>query len=232
MPPPIDTIRFNETPEGVELGLQVAGPVPRALALLLDTLIRAALVLALTPLLALSGFGLGLMLLGFFLLEWFYPVFFEVRTGATPGKSAFGLRVVHDDGTPVGLAASMIRNLLRVLDFLPALYGAGLVSTLVDRDFRRLGDLAAGTLVVYAQGQERQRAIPEALPQPLPPGLGSETQRAILSFAERGQRLSLARRVELAEILTAVSGERGELAVARVSGWANWLARGPGVRSP
>lgn len=225
----IDTIRFNETPEGIDLGLKVAGPVPRALALLLDGLIRAALYLALIPMAALADVGLGLMLLGFFLLEWFYPVVFEVLKGATPGKAAMGLVVVHDDGTPVGLAASMIRNLLRVVDFLPFFYGVGLVSMLLDRDFRRLGDLAAGTLVLHAERRVEARTRPEVAPVPVPLGLDLETQRAVLDFAERAQRLSPERRVELAEILALETGTRGDFAVERLQGWASWLARGPGA---
>jgi len=228
MSPPLDTIRFNETPEGVDLGLRVAGPVPRGLAFLLDAVVRGALYLALTLLMAFAGVGLGLMLLGFFLLEWFYPVLFEITKGATPGKSAMGLTVVHDDGTPVGLSASMIRNLLRVLDFMPVLYGVGLVSCLVDRDFRRLGDLAAGTLVVHRERRRPVAAIPQIASRPPPPGLDLATQQAILSFVERGSRLSTARRVELAEILTADTGHRGPAAVDQVTGWASWLARGQG----
>lgn len=224
-------MRFIETPEGVELGLRLAGPIPRALALVLDLIIRVGLYLAFTPLLMLADVGLGLVLLAFFVLEWFYPVLFEVMKGATPGKAAMGLVVVHDNGTPVGLAASMLRNLLRVVDFLPLLYGIGLVSMLMDRDFRRLGDLAAGTLVLHAEGSAQPRTIPEARPVKPPSGLRLETRQAILSFAERSHRLSAPRRIELAEILTADSGARGEQAVDCVKGWANWLARGRGLDS-
>lgn len=226
MQPSIDTIRFNETPEGIDLGLGVAGPVPRALALALDGVIRVGLYLILTPLLVLADFGLGLMLLAFFGLEWLYPVVFEVWKGATPGKRAMGLAVVHDDGTPIGLPASMIRNLLRVVDFLPLLYGVGLVAVLLDRDFRRLGDLAAGTLVLRVDGRARSRGAVMADAVAPPSGLGREAHQAILSFAERSQRLSAARRIELAEVLTQGLGERGEPAVACVRGWASWLARG------
>jgi uncharacterized RDD family membrane protein YckC len=226
----LDTVRLNETPEGVDLGLRVAGPAPRALALALDWLIRLALYLVLTPLAAFSGLGAGLILLGAFLIEWLYPVIFEVLKGTTPGKRAMGLAVVHDDGTPVGLPASMIRNLLRVVDFLPIFYGVGLISTLVDPDFRRLGDLAAGTLVIHAEGRERKLAIPKASPCPPPRGLSLATQQAILAFGERSERLSPDRRVELAEILvgrlSGAEGVRGRAAVERVQGYARWLARG------
>lgn len=228
---PLDTRRLNETPEGIELGLRLAGPVVRALALVLDALIRLVLYLVLLPLFGLGGLGLGLILLATFLIEWLYPVVFEVMRGATPGKRALGLRVIHDDGTPVGLSASLIRNLLRVVDFLPLFYGLGLLATLIDRDFRRLGDLAAGTLVIYAEsarGAAREQAAHRmARPGiPPPPALALETQRAILAFAERSSRLSNARQIELAEILAQTQGARGPAALALVEGWAAWLGHG------
>jgi len=200
--------------------------VVRAAALAIDSLLKGALYLALLPLIAFSGFGLGLMLLGMFLVEWFYPVFFELRSGATPGKKAMGLAVVADDGTPVTPAASLIRNLLRVADFLPLAYGAGLVCMLVDRDFRRLGDLAAGTLVIHVGPATGTRNIPRveavALPYPLP----LDVQQAILDYAERSPRLSPERRSELAEALSPVSGQHDKEAERILLGYANWLARG------
>lgn len=227
---PLDTVRLNETPEGIDLGLRLAGPVPRALALALDWLVRLGLYAAMIPLAMLSGLGAGLILLGAFLLEWLYPVLFEVLRGATPGKRALGLAVVHDDGTPVGVPASLIRNLLRVVDFLPIFYGVGLVSMLIDRDFRRLGDLAAGTLVIHAEDLRTKPSVPAADPHPLPPGLTLAAQQAILAFAERAERLSPGRCEELAETLLARLGgrgaPRGAAAVGRVRGYAAWLARG------
>ncbi|AUB84353.1 RDD family protein [Candidatus Thiodictyon syntrophicum] len=233
---PLDTIRLNETPEGVDLGLRVAGPAPRALALAADGAIRLVILLALSPLSALSGLGLGLNLIAVFLLEWLYPVTFEVLYGATPGKRAMGLLVVHDDGTPVGLSASLIRNLLRVVDFFPLFYGVGLVCTLVDRDFRRLGDLAAGTLVVHAQRRSTgaRAGRTHAGGTPAPPGLPIATQQAILAFCERARRLSGARRIELAETLlahlpspaTGPARARGWAAVEQVEGYGTWLASG------
>lgn len=87
-----------------------------------------------------------------FLLEWFYPIIFEVyRQGQTPGKKVMAIKVLQDNGIPVGWPTSLIRNLLRAVDFLPMMYGFGVVSMLIARNFRRLGDLAAGTLVVYVE---------------------------------------------------------------------------------
>ena len=84
------------------------------------------------------------------MLEWFYPVVFELsRSGATPGKSVVGIKVVMDNGLPVTPAASFTRNLLRVADFLPFLFGAAIVSMLLRQDSKRLGDLAAATIVVH-----------------------------------------------------------------------------------
>ena len=231
-----------ETPEGVNLALRLAGPISRAAAQAIDWLIRLVLYVVLAPLAAFSGVGTGLMLLGLFLVEWFYPVWFELRSGATPGKKAMGLVVVHDDGTPVGPSASLIRNLLRALDFLPLFYSTGLISMLIDRDFRRLGDLAAGTLVVYADGPRVDRQIPEQPPRAPAGRLDTDLQQAILDFAERSPRLSRARCAELAELavgdgligtgagmgagMGAARGERGEAAVADLLGVANWIARG------
>lgn len=196
----LDTLRRVPTPEGFELTLRLAGPVPRALAYALDIAIRAAIFVALSMSLPrLLGGGTGLMLIAAFLLEWFYPVAFEVWwSGATPGKRAFGLAVLGDNGTPVTFGASVTRNLLRAVDFLPMLYAFGLVSMLLSRDFKRLGDLAAGTIVVYRDRPGVRAPIPPA--PPLAPAviLSLEERRAILDFAERHATLSEERADEVA----------------------------------
>jgi uncharacterized RDD family membrane protein YckC len=208
----LDTPRVVTTPEGIELTLKVAGPVARARAWVIDFLLRGVVYIAFATMLSLFGkFGSGFVLVVFFLLEWAYPVLFEVFwKGATPGKRACHLRVLHDDGTPITWRASVIRNTLRVVDFLPVMYGSGLIACLCNRDFKRLGDLAAGTLVVYAppasairRRSEIQRSsqtspsqadcfqLPEAT-------LTLEEQRAIIDFAERRKRWSDQRAAELA----------------------------------
>lgn len=220
----LDTVHTFETPEGVDLGLRVAGPLPRALAWVLDALIRYTALFALSMLLLpLAGLGVGAFLILLFLMEWFYPVLFEVTRGATPGKKAMGLTVVHDNGTPIGWPAAMIRNLLRVVDFFPLFYGAGVVSMLINRQFKRLGDLAAGTLVVYVEEARRSEAPIAAEPRPLPVPLAVEEQRALLDFAERSTTLAPGRVEELAEI---ISEARGPAAVQTVLGYAHWLGRG------
>lgn len=216
-----------ETPEGVTLELRLAGPAVRALAWAIDSLIRYAALLALLMLLRpLGNTGVGLSLIAFFLLEWLYPVAFEVyRGGATPGKALFGLRVVNDDGTPVALAASLTRNLLRTADFLPLLYGFGLISMLTTRDAKRLGDLAAGTVVIYAKGRGELNSVPPpGAARPLQTPLAPAEQRLLLNFAERGGRLSAERRAELAALLPPLdAGADGVDPVERLLGYARWL---------
>jgi uncharacterized RDD family membrane protein YckC len=221
---PLDTVYRFETPEGVDLGLRVAGPVSRALAWVIDAAIRYAVLTALSiVLLPLLGLGIGLFLIMLFLLEWFYPVVFEVTKGATPGKKAMGLLVVHDNGTPIGWSASIIRNLLRVVDFLPLFYCIGLISVFLNRHFKRLGDLAAGTLVVYAERTHETGNLAQVTAQALPVALSVEEQRALLDFAERSPGIAPARVEELAEFITE---EQGSHAVNKVLGYAGWIAKG------
>ena len=152
----LDTRYAAETPEGIALWLRPAGVVPRFYAYLVDArdpvLLPRRLVSLPRPCSVLFGEGLALVLL--FLLEWLYPVAFELSAGAaTPGKRMLGLTVVMDSGLPITPAASLTRNLLRAADFLPSLYAFGLLSMLFRHDFKRLGDLAAGTLVVHARAR-------------------------------------------------------------------------------
>jgi uncharacterized RDD family membrane protein YckC len=221
----LDTYRPVETPEGVEIGLRVAGPVPRLFAALMDLGIRLLVFVALAiPTSALGRGGTGLFLIGVFLVEWFYPVIFEVKgRGATPGKRAMHLLVLHRDGTPVGWPASVIRNLIRFADFLPAAYGFGLASMLVDRDFRRLGDLAAGTVVVHADSEAAGSRVPAAPPLRPPVPLSLDEQRAVIEFAERLSTWPEARAVELAGILSPLTSASGSEGVTRLVGMANWL---------
>ena len=142
----LDTVVSAETPEGILLELRPAGLSARFYAFALDWVIRLAIMYAAAIALAfIGGLGVAFWLILFFALEWFYPVAFELTaSGATPGKRVFGLRVVMDNGLPVTPAASLTRNLLRAADFLPFGYGFAIVSMLLRRDCKRLGDIAAG----------------------------------------------------------------------------------------
>ena len=183
----LDTARRIATPEGIELTLRLAGPVPRALAWVFDLVIRAGVLFAVMTIAAsLQKFGLALLLLTAFLLEWLYPAAFEALwSGMTPGKRLLGIMVLNDDGTPVRWPGALTRNLLRAADFLPALYFVGFVAMVMNRDFKRLGDLAANTLVVYREEKPRPAAVPEDQPTPPAVALTVSEQRAVLDFAER-----------------------------------------------
>jgi uncharacterized RDD family membrane protein YckC len=221
----LDTLREVETPEGVALHLRCAGVVPRALAWLLDLAVRGAVVFGLSAVLGLlGGAGAGAFLVAMFLVFWGYPIAFEVwRDGQTPGKSAFGLKVVCDNGTPVTWLPSLVRNLLRTVDMLPVMYGFGVASSVMDSAGRRLGDHVAGTLVVYTERAQARPPAAVAPPQRPPLPLLLDEQRAIIGFAERAPQMTPERQVELAEQLQPVTGTRGPDAVAAVLGLANYL---------
>jgi len=224
----LDTTRRVATPEGIELTLRLAGPVPRALAWAIDLALRVAIVVAvMIPALQLGRAGWGIVLITLFAVEWLLPAWFEASwRGQTPGKRALGLMVLNDDGTPLRWPAALTRNLLRAADFLPLLYGVGLLAMLTSKDFKRLGDLAAGTVVVYApEKRVAARRIPESNPIAPPVALRLDEQRALLELAERSSSLTRERLEELAELPTPlVANLDGARAAARLLGMANYIA--------
>lgn len=222
----LDTEREVPTPEGIELNLRLAGPVVRALAWVADLLLRGAVFLgAMAMLNVLGQVGAGILMIVWFALEWFYPTVCEVWFGgATPGKKFLSLVVLQSDGTPVRLPASLIRNLLRGVDFLPFLYGFGLASMLINRDFQRLGDIAAGTVVTYRETALQHGSIPSALPVPPAKPLVLREQRLVLDLAARSPLLTVERAEELAALVPNVTGTQDpQRALARLLGIANYL---------
>ena len=223
----LDTLTSAETPEGIALALRPAGVVARAGAFAIDLLIRGALMLVVSMVLApLGRFGSGLALILWFALEWFYPVLFELLpSGATPGKRALGLRVTMDSGLPITPAASLLRNLLRTADFLPFAYGLGLATVLMRSDFKRLGDIAAGTIVVHVQRATLHGALPEAAPVAPAQTLSPRAQAAVIAWAGRSTRITEARLAELAQLAAPVTGVNATSrdAVLRLLSVANWL---------
>jgi len=209
----LDTIVAAETPEGITLELRPAGLCSRACAYLLDWVIRFAIYYALLMavlLLGGTGVGIAVYLIMLFALEWIYPVVFELtRWGATPGKRALGIKVVMDNGLPITPAASFTRNLLRAVDFLPFLYGFGVVCLLLRKDYKRLGDLAAATLVVHQPREAKKLVLAEAPPLAPAMPVALPDQAAVIALAARAARLTGARLDELAALAAAVSGDRG-----------------------
>jgi hypothetical protein len=134
-----------------------------------------------------------------------------------------GLRVVANDGAPLGWMPAIVRNLLRTVDALPFGYAVGLISCLCDPYGRRLGDLVAGSLVVHAppRAAEPPARIETVLapPVPLQPG----EQIALIAFADRAPALSGPRQNELADIASGLSQASGAAGVLRLYAMANWL---------
>lgn len=221
----VDTLRTVEAPEGVELGLRVASPWPRSLAWLIDIVLRSFIYSMVGGVLGVFGrAGMGVLLIFAFLLEWFWSVGFEVwSNGASPGKKILGLKVVSDDGTPIGFSQSMLRALLSFADFLPVGYGFGLASSLASPDFKRLGDRVAGTLVVHREPSTGVRSLPNVAVVAPPIALSREEQAALLEFASRAKDWTPARVVEIADHVSSLSDARGEEGARAVLGMALWL---------
>lgn len=249
---PIDTTAEIETPEHVCFHVPIAGPTSRAVAWLLDALIRAGIVLvfAVTASIgglaigdAVSGVSTGVILVVLFVLEWGYYTFWEITwNGATPGKRALDLRVVTVDGHPLRVGDSFLRNLLRAADFLPGGYALGLLSMARDNRFRRLGDLVAGTMVVVEEKRTvastiRIEPVPTAkelanLPQRLP--LSGDELDALEHFLRRKDRIGSAREDELAGMVAPVFAKRLGVRVNDASRFLTLLyarARGAARRS-
>jgi len=180
--PPADDGYDLRTPEQIDLQYDLAGIGSRFMAMALDGLIQSLLIVALGAVFGLGAalltaglrdligqystiflvIGVALAVLLVFALGWGYFIFFElIWNGQTPGKRAVGIRVLTTRGEPVTLVHSLVRNLLRLVDALPSAYMIGIISILVTPRSQRLGDLAAGTIVV--------RERPAELPRPLPP---------------------------------------------------------------
>ena len=192
-----------ETPENIIIMLAPAGPIPRILAFSIDFFIRSILVYILYgSVIFLDDIGIALFFICFFLIDWFYSVLFEIyNNGMTPGKRTLNIQVIHDDGTPIQWGSSILRNILRVVDFLPFGYLFGLITMCASPSFKRLGDLAAGTLVIHTTTPDKQPQLNIEGSLNLPFALHTDEQRAIIAFAEREHQLSPSRQSELAAIL-------------------------------
>jgi len=158
------------TPEQVAIQYELAGVGSRGIAAAVDAslqlLLFAALLIIPWVLLEMSVLPpweelsseivIAVLILCYFVIIWGYYIFFEtVWNGETPGKRWMGLRVIKDGGYPVDFRSVVVRNLLRAADTLPLLYSLGMVVALLHRRYQRLGDMAAGTLVI-THGRERR----------------------------------------------------------------------------
>jgi uncharacterized RDD family membrane protein YckC len=197
------------TPEGVHLELSLAGVGSRFASAIVDLLIQLALLIAIfvggVAVFGESGFTIAaITVTGFFVLA-AYDILFEVfASGRTPGKGLNGLRVVRTDGSPVGFFTSAVRNTLRLVDLLPAGYLAGIVCILVTRRNQRLGDLAAGTLVVRERRPQTRSAFVPAMRPDAPwqswdvSAVSAAELGAVRRFLDRRDELTYAARNKLA----------------------------------
>ena len=207
-----------ETPDHVVLRYDLAGAGNRGFAAVLDFLI--ATVIALTALVVLSLGGAftgasffvvgGLTLILTLVLIWSYFILLEwLWNGQTIGKRAYRLRVINEDGSPAGFTAVLIRNLIRLVDFLPAFYGVGVMVIVLTPKSQRLGDLAAGTYVVRAP---KPQVDWFALRTVTPLGAGrtaetrrmpGEAQRLVREFVARESRFAPTERARIAAVIAA-----------------------------
>jgi uncharacterized RDD family membrane protein YckC len=197
------------TPEAVSVSVDVAGLGSRLVALAVDSLIQLALLTPVVAILARSDLGdtAGIIAISItlFLVVWaYFPLFESFWRGRTPGKRAMRLRVVRTDGQPAGGAAILVRNLIRFVDVLLFPFLAVIAMLLTPRS-QRLGDLAAGTIVV----RERKAAAPTVhaavdrpdLPSVDATGITEREYDVIRSFLLRRPSLQPAIRADLAATL-------------------------------
>jgi uncharacterized RDD family membrane protein YckC len=223
----LDTRYRVEIPGGINLEAQVVGPIPRFFAFAIDLGIRGIIVFVLSMLtipFGSAGLGGGFFLIFLFVIEWLYPVLFEVFSrGQTPGKKLLKISVIKDDLSPVTLGASMVRNLLRTVDFLPLFYLVGLVTMLSNQRFQRLGDLAAGTLVISVPESAKPAAMQEIVPLAPSTSLLRPEQTSIIEFLQRSNQLSQPRQQELASILEGITHEKGSNGVEQLRRIGAWF---------
>jgi uncharacterized RDD family membrane protein YckC len=222
---PLDTSVRLVTPERVEFRYPLAGPFRRAISYLVDLAVLAALMalgsfVAMLMTLGMPS-GLGIFFAIAFALTWGYGGFCEgFFNGQTLGKKAVGIRVVTTEGVPITGTQAALRNLIGAADGpLPFLYLTGLTSMVLTSRFQRLGDLAAGTMVVVEEARYSSK-VPTVEPEvvanllpllPLRVSAGSEMARALSDYVRHRRRFGRDRREEIARHLARPLRERYDL---------------------
>jgi uncharacterized RDD family membrane protein YckC len=211
----LDTRVRLVTPERIVFQYPLAGPFHRFAAYLIDLgvlllLLIVVLIVSLVVSLGSTSF-IGPVLVGCFVLAWGYnPVCEGFFNGQTLGKRMLGIRVVSARGVPITGAQAVLRNVVGVADgVLGFFFLLGLSSMILTRRFQRLGDLAAGTMVVIEERRRRLRLervggpeVDAVLPWlPLRISAGSELARALSDYVRCRARVGSARRAEIADEL-------------------------------
>jgi uncharacterized RDD family membrane protein YckC len=202
-----------ESVTGVPLELSVAGPGGRSFAFIIDFHIRILAAVAwffgFTMILSLVADGRssapGWLALVTIAPPWliyflYHPVLEIAMAGRTPGKRMAGLRIVTLDGMVPGIGALLIRNLFRFVDGLPAMYVVGLVTSMSTRRHQRVGDLAAGTILVY-DDPARTESVADLSRAGTASGLSTAQTELIQDLVERWEALDPTDRLELARRL-------------------------------
>jgi uncharacterized RDD family membrane protein YckC len=221
------------TPEHVPIRLEPAGAGSRFLAILIDAAIVMAISATIFKIFATflpSGVATAIFVTVNFFLTWAWHLWFETRRqGRTPGKRALKIRVIDARGLPVSLHQSLVRNITRVLDFVPAFYGAGAIAVMASRSRRRLGDIIADTLVVRdaqplayrgalaAERRHNSLRTPRVL-RLARHRISLEEREFLLTLCLRADRLSAEARYDLMEEVAKVYREKLGLEEEQISG--------------
>lgn len=195
--------------EGLDLDLRLAGIGSRGGALSLDLVLQAVL-MALVSLVGslFAELGVAFAAIAGFLVVFGYPIVAEgFAGGRTFGKAIMGIRVVAHDGSPATFLDVVVRNLVRLIDALPGTYFVGLVAVLASPRAQRLGDMAAGTLVVHERRRREVSAVPMLTAEDLPPeaagwdvsAVTAEEVAATRSFLARRHQMQPSNRADLAQ---------------------------------
>jgi uncharacterized RDD family membrane protein YckC len=223
-----------DTPEQTALEYPIAGLGSRFLALLADTAIQVvlaffAVIIGTFIAAALAKiWGLGpqwifaiIIVFAFLLNSGYFALFETVWNGQTPGKRFAQVRVIKDDGRPIGAYEAIVRNALRLVDVLPGMYGVGLISIFLSRQSKRLGDYVAGTVVVHEKTLEGVRPyVATTIDETLPPidatKVTLEEVQLIETFLNRRDNLEPAVRTTMASQISDRLAKKMEV---QIYGW-------------
>jgi uncharacterized membrane protein SpoIIM required for sporulation/uncharacterized RDD family membrane protein YckC len=221
--PAIDTNASFATPEHIAFTFRVAGPMIRFFAWIVDFILRLLVMGFLAIPLVLLDFnvGVGLWLLAFFVIDWLLGAVIEWRwEGFTPGKRLCHIRVIGIDGLPAGAGACFLRNILRFADSMPS-FATGIVAMVISGRFQRLGDLAAGTLVVYDESvggsrlitlsDKRLTEVVDNLPAEIQSLVDGNALRVIVNYVAHRERFHVSRKQEMAKPLAEVLARQLDL---------------------
>jgi uncharacterized RDD family membrane protein YckC len=215
------------TPERVSLQYDIAGIGSRGAAAIVDTLIQSAASIVILVALgagaavisaffSLGGAGgatlfVALYVLALFAIATGYFMLFEILwNGQTPGKRMVGIRVIRENGYPMRPIDAVIRNLVRMVDFLPTGYGIGVLTMLLNKRSKRLGDFASGTIVVREGSRGAGALLMPAAESAESRGvrLSSADATLVRDFLLRRASLDARARADLAARLAAVLAQR------------------------